>query len=222
VSYALAIVNTWEDARQQVAVPRGRARVVRVGAEASLWNPLIADWLVWMARECPDVAVRVEIEGAERLIENVQQGAMDLAVIYGPPQRPNLIAELLADEKLVMVTTVVGGRWRADSYVHVDWGSAFTASVRAAYPEVGSPAISTSLGPLALNYILRIGGSGYFRAGAVRKALAEKKLFKVPNAPEFSHSVYAVYTAGNHAAVMERVRAGLQAAASVRSSPGAA
>ena len=124
VKYATAIVGQWEDARQQVGVPRGRAKVMRVGGEPSLWSPLLVDWLVWMKRHCSDAAVRVEVEVADRLVERVQQGTLDLAVVYGPPQRPNLIVELLAEEKLVMVTTSANGRWQPDSYVHVDWGAA--------------------------------------------------------------------------------------------------
>ena len=212
VKYATAIVGQWEDARQQVGVPRGRAKVMRVGGEPSLWSPLLVDWLVWMKRHCSDAAVRVEVEVADRLVERVQQGTLDLAVVYGPPQRPNLIVELLAEEKLVMVTTSANGRWQPDSYVHVDWGAAFTASSRAAFPEIGSPTVSSSLGPLALHYLAAVGGSGYFRAGAAAPHLAAKTLFRVPRAPEFSHSVYAVYAPGSNAGMVEQARLGLKAA----------
>lgn len=209
VRYATTLVSVWEDARQQVALPPGRAEIARVGGEPSLWNPLLVDWLLWMTRHCTDVAVRVEVEIAERLIERVQDGTLDLAVVYGPPQRPNLVVELLAEEKLVMVTTDSAGLWVADTYVHVDWGPGFTASSRAAFPALGSPAVSTSLGPLALRYLETAGGSGYFRSSAVDGLLAQKRLTRVPGAPEFSHSVYAVYPPRENDRVLGRVRAGL-------------
>jgi LysR family transcriptional regulator, flagellar master operon regulator len=210
VKYATALVSVWEDARQQVALPPGRAEVARVGGEPSLWNPLLADWLLWMNRHAPEVAVRVEVEVADRLIERVQDGTLDLAVVYGPPQRPNLVVELLADEKLVLVTTDPAGHWSPETYVHVDWGAAFTASSRAAFSELGSPAVSTSLGPLALRYLEVAGGSGYFRASAVQDLLAQGRLTRVPAAPEFSHSIYAVYPPRDPGGVLARARDGLK------------
>ena len=90
----------------------GRAALASVGGEPSLWNPLLTDWLLWMHQHCQEVAVRVEVEIADRLIERAQNGTLDLAVVYGPPQRPNLVVELLAEEKLVMVTTDAAGEWQ--------------------------------------------------------------------------------------------------------------
>lgn len=211
VKYAHALVTAWEEARSQVSLPPGRVEVARVGGEPSLWNPLLVDWLVWMTRHCANVAVRAEVEIAERLLDRVQDGTLDLAVVYGPPQRPNLVVELLADEKLVMVTTDPSGSWSAATYVHVDWGAAFTASSRGAFPHLGTPTISTSLGPLALRLLEETGGSGYFRSSAVRSLLADGRLTRVPGAPEFSHSVYAVYPARDAGGVTQRIRTGLKA-----------
>ncbi len=211
VKYANALVSVWEDARQQVALPPGRVELASIGGEPSLWNPLLADWLLWMHQHCLEVAVRVEVEIADRLIERVQNGTLDLAVVYGPPQRLNLVVELLAEEKLVMVTTDAAGGWHAETYVHVDWGPSFTASSRAAFPELGTPAVSTSLGPLALRYLESAGGSGYFRSSAVQTQLEQQRLTRVAGAPEFSHSVYAVYAPRTNEQVLGRVRTGLKA-----------
>jgi DNA-binding transcriptional LysR family regulator len=211
VRYATALVRAWEDARQQVALPAGRDRSVVIGGEVSLWQPLLPDWLLWMQRHCPDVAVRVEVEIADRLIERVQEGTLDLAVVYGPSQRPNLVVELLMEEKLVMVTTDPSGRWDAPTYVHVDWGAAFNASCWAAFPELSGPGVSTSLGPLALEYLQASGGSGYFRSSAVQDLLARGGLCRVSGAPEFSHSIYAVYPSCVGNETLDRVRDGLRA-----------
>lgn len=210
IRYATALVTTWEDARQQIALPAGRAQAARIGGEPSLWNPLLVDWLVWMHQNCHDVATRVEVEIPDRLLQRVQDGTLDLAVMYGPPQGAHLVVELLAEETLVLVTTEADGTWNPDRYVHVDWGAAFTAWSRAAFPELGAPAVSSSLGPLALQYLDAAGGAGYFRASAVRDLLASGRLARVSGAPEFSHSIYAVYP-GRHSTVVDRVRAGLKA-----------
>ena len=47
--YAQSFVQVWERARQQLSVPPGRTSVVALGGELSLWNPVLLDWLVWIA-----------------------------------------------------------------------------------------------------------------------------------------------------------------------------
>jgi DNA-binding transcriptional LysR family regulator len=211
--FATTLVQVWERARHQVAMPAGRQKVVTVGGEHSLWNPLLRDWLVWMRRECADVAIRAQIDAPDRLMEQVQDGVIDVAVLYAPPRRPGIVAELLVEEKLVAVTTHDGDLLGED-YVHVDWGPDFAASHHAAFPGATSPAISVNFGPLALDYILATGGSGYFRMEAARPHLEAGRIRLAPNMPKFSYSIYSVYSAKADEALMERIRSGLRAAAS--------
>ncbi len=76
----------------------------------------------------------------------------------------------------------------------IDWGEDFAASYHAAFPDFGPGVVSISYGPLALEYILAQGGSGYFRMAAVRPFLEEGRLELVPESPEFSYSSYLVYS----------------------------
>lgn len=208
--FATTLVQVWERARQQVALPAGRAEIVGVGGELSLWSPLVANWLVWMRKNCPDVALRADIDLPDRLLDRLQDGSLDLAVVYGPPMRPDLVTELLSEEKLVMVTTAPDGRLEPESYVHVDWGTRFKTNIETAFPDLMTPSVSVSLGPLALSYLLAVGGSGYFRQSAVQQLIADQRLRPVKDAPEFSYSIHAVYSRRSEGDVLERVRQGLR------------
>jgi hypothetical protein len=53
--------------------------------------------------------------------------------------------------------------------------------------------VFVGLGPLARDYILKAGGTGYFRLRAVQSYLEDGQLHRVPDAPEFSYPGYAVY-----------------------------
>ena len=212
--FATTMVQVWDRARQAVALPPGRDTVVTIGAELSLWSPLLRDWLIWMPRECPDIAVRTVIDTPERLTEKVQEGSLDVAVIYAAPRLPGIIAELLFEEKLVLArTTPVVGALAPEDHVHVDWGPGFSESYQAAYPDMPNAVVSIDYGPLALDYILAIGGSGYFRDGFIRSYLEEGQLALVADSPEFSYSAYVVHSATADTGVMERIRIGLRAAA---------
>jgi DNA-binding transcriptional LysR family regulator len=216
--FATTMVQVWDRARQAVALPPGRDTVVTVGAELSLWSPLLRHWLIWMRRECPDIAVCTVIDTPERLTERVQEGSLDVAVIYAAPRLPGIVAELLFEEKLVLArTTPVVGALAPEDHVHVDWGPGFSESYQAAYPDMPNAVVSIDYGPLALDYILATGGSGYFRDGFIRSYLEEGRLALVADSPEFSYSAYVVHSATADTGVMERIRIGLRAAAATSS-----
>ena len=214
--YATMLVQLWERARHEVAMPVGRDNVVTIGGEHSLWNPLLRNWLVWMKSECADVAIRAQIDVPERLIDRVQEGIVDLAVVYAPPHRTGVVAELLVDEALVPVTSDPGGHAPAEDHVYVDWGPEFQANHHSAYPDAPSPVLSVNHGPLALDYILAVGGSGYFRMEAARPHLEAGRLHLIPDRPRFAYSIYALYSAKADEQLIERVRHGLRIAASSR------
>lgn len=192
--YAPLLLQVWERARQQVAVPPGLRAVVVVGGELTLWTPLLLDWLVWMRRSAPQLAVRTQVALPEALMNQVTGGVIDVAVLYAPQHRPGLKIEKLMEEKLVLVTSRRKGRKGAGDYVYVDWGPEFAAQHNLAFPERANPGTYVGLGPLGLQLILRDGGSGYFRLHAVAPYLRTGRLTLVRGAPEFVYPAYAVYS----------------------------
>ena len=211
VKHAVNLIQVWDRARHQVGLPEGRIDIAGVGAELSLWNPVLTDWLVWMAREAPDMALRAEVDTQANLLEAVRSGKLDMAILYDPPQSGSLVVELLEEERLVMVTTQPDGTRGPDgSYVHVDWGPAFQANHQAAFPQTAIPAVSISHGPLALLYLLQAGGTGYFRHGAVLPYLEAGRLRRVPDAPEFAYSAHLVYSNQAEPALIEKLRLGFR------------
>lgn len=212
--YAQTLVQVWERARHQVAVPPGRRAVVTVGGELSLWDPLLLDWLLWMRHAAPQLALRAEIGLPGNLIDQVAEGILDIAVMYAPHQRPGLKIELLIEEKLVLVTTSRRGQQQAADYVFVDWGPDFVARHNLMFPESASAGTFIGLGPLALQYILQAGGSGYFRMNMIQHHLASGRLRLVAGAAEFAYPAYAVYLESADAQIVTPALAGLRHVAS--------
>lgn len=193
--YAQLLIQVWERARHQVAVPPGLDSVVAVAGELSLWNPYLLDWLVWMRRTEPHLAVRTQVGLPEDLMDQVGAGVIDIAVMYAPQHRPGLKIELLMKERLVLVTTAKGKTaLRSSDYVYVDWGPDFAAHHNLTYPELSNPGTYVNLGPLGLEYILKAGGSGYFRQHVVAAHVRSGRLSLVRGAPEFLYPAYAVYS----------------------------
>jgi len=210
--FAISLVCLSEQAVRSIALPQGREIVVAIGAELSISSPLIPEWLKWMHQHCPEFALSARIDSADRLIDCIQDGTLDVAILYDAPRRTGLIAELLFEEKLVLArSSLSNGEGLAD-HVHIDWGDDFEHAFRASYPATETSPIAISYGPLALDYILAVGGTGYFRRGFIRPYLEDGRLSLVTNSPEFSYSAYAVHSTAADESVIARVREGLRAA----------
>lgn len=209
--YAQTLVQVWERARHQVAVPPGLRGVVMVGCELSLWEPLLVDWLLWMRHAVPQVALRAEVGMPGSLIDEVTEGILDIAVVYAPQQRPGLKIELLMEEKLVLVTTSRRGQApSATDYVYVDWGPEFAAHHNLAFPELSNAGTFVGFGPLGLEYLLQAGGSGYFRLKVIQRYLKNGHLRLVPGAPAFPYPAYAIYSESADPKIVTPALAGLR------------
>jgi DNA-binding transcriptional LysR family regulator len=209
--FAPTFVQLWQRARQQVALPEGRRAVLTVGSEVSLWQPLLLEWVRAMRRSHPDIALRVHVDVPQDLITHVAAGLVDIAIMYAPQHRPGLEIDLLMEEELVLVTTDLKTYQAGDShYVHVEWGPDFSLHHAVSFPD-STPSFVSNLGPLALNYVLLEGGSGYFRLHAVQPYLDSAKLHLVPGAPHFSFPVYAVHSVNVDAEVLAAALAVLRA-----------
>jgi len=213
--FAPTFVQLWQRARQQVAVPEGHRAVLTVGSEVSLWQPLLLEWVRKMRDSHPDIALRVHVDVPQDLINHVASGLVDIAIMYAPQHRPGLEIDLLMEEELVLVTTDLKS-YRADDphYIHVEWGPDFSLHHAVSFPDI-TPSLVANLGPLALNYVLLEGGSGYFRMNAVQPYLQSGQLHLVPGAPHFSFPVYALHSVNVDADTLGVALAVLRAVARV-------
>lgn len=210
--YAPTFVQLWQRVQHQVAVPTGHRSVLAIGSEVSLWEPLLLDWVLWMRRHHPDLALRVTVDVPQDLIAQVASGLVDVAVLYSPPHRPGLKIDLLLEEKLVMVTSAPeSGDPEDKEVIGVDWGSNFARDYAASFPDAQMPGLSVNLGPLALSYILSAGGSGYIRMRAAEPHLRAGRLHLVEGMPQFSYPIYAVYSTDLADTLIQPALAGLRA-----------
>jgi DNA-binding transcriptional LysR family regulator len=213
--YAPTFVQLWQRARQQVAVPPGHRAVMTVGSEVSLWQTLLLDWVVWLRKSLADVALRVHVDVPQDLIDHVAAGLVDVAIMYAPQHRPGLKIDLLMEEELVFATTDPAGGMHDLEYVHVDWGPDFALHHGVSFPDV-APGLYANLGPLALNYVLLTGGSGYFRMQVIEPHVQTGRLHIVADAPRFSYPIYVVHSADVDETVLAPALAGLRGLPSVQ------
>lgn len=189
VAYATQLVQTWETAKRDLPLPRGYDKLLSLGAEVSLSNPLMLAWVQRLRQALPDHALRSDVASDNELQKKLELGALDAALVHQPAYWPGLQVEQVLEEKLIQVVHAVN----PEPYIYVDWGPAFRERHDLALPGNMRSALSFSLGPLALQYLLQCGGRGYFRTRVVQRYLDEGILKRVEQAPEFSYPIYLVY-----------------------------
>ncbi len=200
VAYANQLVQTWEAARRDLPLPSGYDKLLALGAEVSLCNPLMLAWVKQLRQALPDHAVRSEVASDSELQNRLDLGVLDAALVHQPEYRAGLQVEQLLEEKLIQVVH----SYEPDPYLYVDWGPAFRSQHDRALPAHIRAAVSFSLGPLALQYLVQHGGRGYFRTRVVQRYLDEGVLKRVEQAPEFSYPVYLVYSRAAESAPLRR------------------
>lgn len=212
--HAAALVRIWEQARQDVALPPGYRRVLSVGAQVSLWDGFLLHWVRQLRDTMPGIALRAHLGVSGTLMQRMIDGALDIAVMYTPQQRPGLEVEaLLVDELVLASTTRRPERSHDADYVYVDWGPEFQADHMLNFPERAVPGLFMELGSLGLRYILEYGGSGYFPRRVVAPHVAAGRLFLVRRAPSFSYPAYVVYPSEADREVLDPVLGGLRESA---------
>lgn len=204
--YASQLVQTWDAARRDLPLAQGLDDLIAIGGEVSLGTPLMLKWAVELRNANPGQAIRVVVADGSDLQEKIELGLVSAALVYRPEYRPGIQVEQILEEKLIQVASVSN----PEPYFYVDWGPDFRKQHNIAMPEKTKPALSFNLGPLALQYMLQCGGSGFFRTRVVEEYIEKKLLRVVQYAPEFSYPVYLVYSRANKSAALDQALAVLR------------
>ncbi len=193
--HARRIVQTWEQARQQVALPAGFHDIFRLGGPVALWDGVIARWVAWMRERAPAVALHLEGSYSDVLFDQLSAGLLDAGIMYLPRRRADIVVEALMPEELVLVRHArMTEPWQSN-YVQIDWGEEFAIAHTQAFPDIPRPAVTAGLGVLGIRYILDLRASGYVPISAAGGPIRRGELVLVDGAPRFERLVYVVYPA---------------------------
>ncbi|AJO78543.1 LysR family transcriptional regulator [Pseudomonas sp. MRSN 12121] len=200
VVYANQLVQTWEAAQRDLPLLAGYRNVLHIGGEVSLCNPLMLNWVRRLRQAIPSHTVRSQIAEGASLQRQLELGVLDAALVFQPVYGPGLQVEQLLEEKLILVRLA----GRPEPYVYIDWGEDFRRQHDAALPDRAKAAVGFNLGPLALQFILEGGGSGYFRTRVVQSYLDSGVLERVEKAPEFNFPTYLLYARERDSAELQQ------------------
>jgi len=198
--HAETIVQVWARARQETALGAEFTRGLAIGAMLDLWETMLGNWLQQLRSHMPETALQIETGTAELLIRKLLDSVIDLAVLFEPPQAPELEIRELGIINLVMVSTRRGLTVEEacrSGYILIDWGTAFAIKHARLFPDLPAPALHMNLGALARRYLGHSDGTAYLPEQMLSTAHGGRRLYRVKSAPQIERPAFAAFRTGS-------------------------
>ena len=194
-SYARSLLRTWEQARQQIAIPVGFTRSLTLGGQVSLWPQLGFRWIDGITAALPEVGIRAELGMPETLMRSMTEGVMQACLTYAPVFRPGLSVEKVMEDELVLVAPWANAQLdQLDGrYAFVDWGADFVQFHNTHLPGLTNPGLTLAMGAASGHYIAGRGMAAYLPARIAKHYMADERLFLVDGSPSFTHVAWSVW-----------------------------
>ena len=195
LKHAETITNTWNRARQEIAMEDPNQISLAVGGVSSLWDIMLQTWLDKQLEKHPTLSANAEVHGQDVLVRKLIDGALDLIFLFETTQMPEVMVEDVGQISLIMVSSekYSSAEDAIKNYVLVDWGTSFSIAHAQHFPDLPPPKLRVQVGRLAYNHILDSGGAAYLAESMVSEDLANHKLYKVDNAPVIKRTAYAAF-----------------------------
>ena len=200
LKYAENILNTWNRARQEIAIADGVHTLLSIAAVPSIWDIFLEDWLAWTHKTNASTALNTDVMRTDTIMRNLLDGTIDLGFVFDPPKTPQLLVKELVPIQLIMVSSrasVMSAEAIREDYIFVDWGTSFTMSHARQYPDAPPPVLRAGVGRIALSFIRQCGGAAYLPEAMIKDQLGSM-LHRVEDAPVIHKEAYAVYSKSSH------------------------
>ncbi|HYQ71335.1 MAG TPA: LysR family transcriptional regulator [Gammaproteobacteria bacterium] len=208
--HAQTILHAWARACQETGLRAEFTGGLAIGALWDLWETLLAGWSNRIRQSLPEVALQVEAGARDRLLRRLMDGSIDLAIVFEPPQSPDLEIREQGILNLVLAATQQGlGAAEAfeRGYIMVDWGEGFARDHTRLFPDLPAPVLRMNHAALARRYLAQSEGSAYLAETMLAAGHGGRPLYPVSRAPVMERAVFAVYRSGSEHS--ERVRQAL-------------
>jgi len=198
--HAETIVHAWARARQEAGLREEFTGGLVIGVMWDIWETLLADSLQRIREVLPETALQIETGARDLLIRRLMDGIIDLALLFEPPQVPDLEIRERGIISLVLATTqpnlTVEQAFDA-GYIMVDWGAVFALEHARLFPDMPSPVLRMNHGVMARRYLEQAQGSAYLPEQMLAAGNDSELLYRANQAPVIERPVFAVYRSGS-------------------------
>ncbi len=195
VAYAEVMVNTLEQAKNELALANNKALQLTMAGTPNIWDAYLQHCLSRVTTAFSGYGFLAEALSREQLNRQLIERTLDMAFAFDPLKSDDLECKAVADLVLVLVSTELCSQDTALSqqYVYVDWGTRFSSEHAERHYRIPPPYLRTSTGRIALDFILEKGGSAYLPQSMVEPFLTTKQLYLGEGVEPWNRPIYLSY-----------------------------
>ena len=192
--HAMTLVRVWQHAQQDVGLYDTHRDHFAKRAPQMRWDGLLIGCISTLRKNLKDIAISASAMHPTTLTQRMQEGTLDLAVLYRAVQSPGLLVEPLFEEEFVMVANPKSSSRRStNDYVFVNWAPEFELDHAAMFPKHRSPSLNLDVGSIAVDYLSNNPARGYVPMRLARQHLARGRLVEVKRERRFTYPVFMIY-----------------------------
>ena len=192
--HAELAVQSWEQARKAVGLPKGFSGLFSFACHGDLWDGAGTAWLARLRELQPDLALEAWPGDPAAIRSWLSSGLVDAAMVPEALSGPDLATREWARERLVQVASVRRPVMAWDpAYVYVDLGAEFRRQHSLAWPGDDTAHLTFGASRWALDHLLAKGGSAYLPWRLSADHVRDGRLHRVEGAPEFTRPLYLAW-----------------------------
>ncbi len=194
--YAEQMLSLWSFASRDLPAQAQNRVALRLGAQLSIWDPLLVDLGVQFEQRHGQLLLTLNYDHDLNMVDAVATHVLDAALTPEQPSDPRVQSHELTPERL----TLVGTPDTEDPvFVNLELGEVYQDHVRTAARQVLGQTVFLGNCMMALRYILRRGGIGFFPTYLVRDYLSDGELRRVSGSRDLVLPLYLVTRRGSTA-----------------------
>lgn len=219
--YAEQMQRTWAFVKSGAATTLQDRLSLRFGAQLSMWDGLLVDLAIWLEEQKGKLPFMLNYDHALNMGEAVTQHLLDVAIVSEAPHGTRLQVEDLPAEELVLVSdqplslSRVQDRSNPPLFINLDFGGQYERQLQQVIPKGCRQHFVLGNVEMALRYLQKRGGMGFFPLAMVLDALGDGRLVQVTDAPSMWLDCKVLYHPGS--AVLPQIEDALQGLRGLRS-----
>ncbi|WP_170400664.1 LysR family transcriptional regulator [Ruegeria arenilitoris] len=177
--YAEQMLSLWSFASHDLPAQTQNRIALRLGAQLSIWDPLLVDLAVRFEKRLGHLLLTLNYDHDLNMVDAVATHVLDAALTHEQPSDPRVQVHELNPERLLLVETQATDD---PVFINLELGEVYQDHVRSAARQATGQTVFLGNCLMALRYVLRRGGTGYFPEYVIRDHLSAGELIPVAGA----------------------------------------
>lgn len=206
-THARVLRRAWADGQADVK-PFGAAVMLRIGIQHDLIDNHVADWLAALRHALPECGFYVDGDYSTQMCRDLENGALDLGVVFTPRPSPDLYFESMGEVVYQMISTdqTTLPKVEPADYILPNYAPAFAQTHAALLPGLSLGSVSSGQAAAVRGLLTALGGTTYLPTEMVEILTSERTAHKVAGAPIITQPVFvAMHLRNRHRAAYRRM-----------------